>query len=94
MPTLEKSARAEDRRGLSDGLFIALLAAVVAAVLFIFNLIPFMGFFKEGIQIQNGVIVNFPFMNFFVIIMMIVLAVCLLAKKRIDNMEEGREDCL
>ena len=62
--------------------------------LFIFNLIPFMGFFREGVQIQNGVIVNFPFMNFFVIIMMIVLAVCLLAKKRIDNMEEGREDCL
>ena len=63
-------------------------------VLFIFNLVPFVGVFKNGIVIENGYISNFPFMNFLVIIMMVILLVTLLARKRIDNMEEGREDCL
>ena len=39
MPTLEKSAGARERRGLSNGLFVVIFAAVIAAVLLIFNLI-------------------------------------------------------
>ena len=39
MPTLEKSANAGERRGLSNGLFIGIFVLVIAAVLFIFNLI-------------------------------------------------------
>ena len=39
MPTLEKSAGARERRGLSNGLFVVIFVAVIAAVLFIFNLI-------------------------------------------------------
>ena len=33
-------------------------------------------------------------MNFLVIIMMVVLAVTILARKRVDNMDSEREDCL
>ncbi len=39
MPTLERSANAGERRGLSNGLFIGIFVLVIAAVLFIFNLI-------------------------------------------------------
>ena len=39
MPTLVKSERGEDRRGMSNGAFVAVFVAVVAAVLFIFNLL-------------------------------------------------------
>ncbi len=39
MPTLEKSADAGERRGLSSGLFVVIFVVVIAAVLFIFNLI-------------------------------------------------------
>lgn len=63
-------------------------------VLFIINLIPFTGVIKNGIVMQNGYISNFPFMNFLVIIMMLVLAVTILARKRVDNMDSEREDCL
>ncbi len=63
-------------------------------VLLIFNLVPFTGVIKNGIVIQNGYIVNFPFMNFLVIIMMLVLAVTILARKHVDNMDSEREDCL
>ena len=63
-------------------------------VLLIFNLVPFTDVIRNGIVIQNGYISNFPFLNFLVIIMMLVLAVTILARKRVDNMEEGREDCL
>ena len=63
-------------------------------VLLIFNLVPFTDVIRNGIVIQNGYISNFPFMNFLVIIMMVVLAVTILARKRVDNMYSEREDCL
>ena len=39
MPTLVKSERGEDRRGMSNGAFVAVFVVVVAAVLFVFNLL-------------------------------------------------------
>ncbi len=63
-------------------------------VLFIINLVPFTGVIRNGIVIQNGYISNFPFMNFLVIVMMVVLAVTLFLRKRLDNMDSDREECL
>ena len=39
MPTLVKSERGDRRRGMGNGVFIAVFVVVIAAVLFIFNLL-------------------------------------------------------
>ncbi len=63
-------------------------------VLFIFNLMPFIGLIRGGLIIENGYIVNFPFLNCLVLIMYVVLGITLFARKRIDDENSDREECL
>ncbi|MBR5338401.1 MAG: hypothetical protein IK152_10500 [Lachnospiraceae bacterium] len=66
------------------GIFIAL---------FILNLFPIVGVLANGVKTVDGYI-DFPFINLACTIMLVVLAITLLIRRRMDSKAEGQEECL